>query len=47
MVPCGLQYGCNDHSLIDVVVPAGGQASGVDPADFYADPGTFPPNPAP
>ena len=47
MVPCGLQYGCNDHSLIDVVVTAGGSASGVDPTDFYADPGTFPPNPAP
>jgi hypothetical protein len=46
-VPCGLQYGCNDHSLIDVVVNAGGVVSGIDPADFYADAGAFPPNPAP
>jgi hypothetical protein len=47
MVPCGLQYSCSDHSLIDVVVDAGSVTAGVDPNDFYADPGTFPPNPAP
>jgi hypothetical protein len=47
MVPCGLKYGCNDHTLIDVVVTAGGTALGVDPNDYYADAGTFPPNPAP
>ncbi len=47
MVPCGLLYGCNDHGLIDVIVAPGAVASGVDPTDFYADPGAFPPNPAP
>lgn len=47
MVPCGLQYTCSDHSLIDVVVNAGGVTAGIDPTDFYADPGAFPPNPAP
>jgi hypothetical protein len=47
MVPCGLKYGCNDHTLIDVAVTAGNTTMGVDPTDFYADPGAFPPNPAP
>lgn len=47
MVPCGLQYGCTDHTLIDVVVTAGNTTSGVDPNDYYADPGTFPANPVP
>jgi RES domain-containing protein len=47
MVPCGLQYGCNDHSLIDVTVTAGHLTTGVDPNDYYADPGAFPPNPVP
>lgn len=47
MVPCGLVYGCNDHTLIDVIVTAGDTTSGVDPNDYYADPGTFPANPAP
>jgi hypothetical protein len=47
MVPCGLQYACNDHTLIDVVVTAGSSIAGVDPNDYYADPGTFPLNPAP
>jgi hypothetical protein len=47
MVPCGLQYGCNDHSLIVVAVDAGSTTFGVDPNDYYADPGTFPANPSP
>ncbi|MCL5611246.1 MAG: hypothetical protein M1485_01615 [Chloroflexi bacterium] len=47
MVPCGLQYGCNDHTLIDVVVTAGHVTTGVDPNDYYAPEGTFPPNPLP
>jgi hypothetical protein len=47
MVPCGLAYGCNDHSLIDVVVTAGNVTTGVDPNDYYADADTFPPNPVP
>ncbi len=45
MVPCGLKSGCNDHTLLDVVVTAGKVTSGVDPNDFYADAGTFPPDP--
>lgn len=47
MVPCGLQYGCNDHTLIDVVVTAGNVTAGADPNDYYAEPGGFPPNPVP
>ena len=47
MVPCGLQYSCNDHTLIDVVVTAGHVTIGVDPNDYYAPEGTFPPNPVP
>lgn len=47
MVPCGLQAACTDHSLVDVVVSPGHVTGGVDPNDYYADPGTFPPNPIP
>ncbi len=47
MVPCGLQAGCKDHSLIDVAVTSGNVTTGVDPNDFYANPGTFPPSPVP
>ena len=47
MVPCGLQYGCDDHTLIDVVVTAGHVTTGVNPNDYYAPEGTFPPNPVP
>jgi hypothetical protein len=47
MVPCGLAYGCNDHTLIDVVVTPGMVTTGVGPNDYYADAGTFPPNPIP
>lgn len=47
MVPCGLASGCDDHTLIDVVVTAGNITTGIEPSDFYADTGTFPPNPAP
>jgi hypothetical protein len=46
-VPCGLKYGCNDHTLIDVTVTAAHVTTDVDPNDYYADPGTFPANPAP
>jgi hypothetical protein len=45
MVPCGLQASCTDHTLIDVVVTAGQVTTGVDPKDFYAAPGAFPPDP--
>jgi hypothetical protein len=47
MVPCGLTYGCNDHTLIDVIVTSGNVTSGVNPNDYYADAGTFPPDPVP
>ncbi len=45
MVPCGLKAGCEDHSLIPVEVTAGNMATGVDPVDWYAPAGTFPPRP--
>jgi hypothetical protein len=44
-VPCGLSVDCNDHSLINVTVKAGENTAGVDPGDWYAPDGTFPPNP--
>ena len=47
MVPCGLQYGCNDHTLIDVVVTSAHVTTGIDPNDYYADAGAFPANPVP
>jgi hypothetical protein len=47
MVPCGLKYGCNDHTLIDVVVTSAHVTTGVDPNDYYADSGTFPADPVP
>ena len=45
-VPCGLSVNCTDHSLIPVTVTIGQDSPGVNPVDFYADPGTFPGNPA-
>jgi hypothetical protein len=47
MVPCGLQNGCTDHTLIDVIVTAGRVTTGANPNDYYASPGTFPPDPVP
>jgi hypothetical protein len=47
MVPCGLAYGCNDHSFIEVKVSAGQTTTGIDPGDWYAEAGTFPPMPTP
>lgn len=44
-VPCGISVNCNDHSLIPVVVTGGQVTVGVDPQDWYAPEGTFPPNP--
>ncbi|MFA5874312.1 MAG: hypothetical protein WC832_10120 [Anaerolineales bacterium] len=46
-VPCGLAYGCNDHSFIDVTVTAGQTTTDINPGDWYADAGTFPPMPNP
>ncbi|NOY99674.1 MAG: carboxypeptidase regulatory-like domain-containing protein [Chloroflexi bacterium] len=45
MVPCGLAYGCDDHSLLDVVVTAGQVTSNIDPGDWYAPDGSWPPMP--
>ena len=46
-VPCGLSVNCTDHSLIPVVVQASQITSGINPADWYAPPGSFPANPIP
>lgn len=46
MVPCGLSVDCTDHSLIDVEVRAGETTTGIDPGDWYAPEGAFPPDPA-
>jgi len=34
-VLCGLQAGCDDHSLVPVVVTAGETVTNIDPADWY------------
>ncbi len=47
MVPCGLTASCTDHTLIQVTVAAGATVSGIDPGDWYALSGTFPPRPGP
>ena len=44
-VPCGLSVSCTDHSLIPVPVAAGGALSDINPADWYAPEGSFPPYP--
>ena len=44
-VPCGLQASCSDHSLIAVAVAAGQTVTDIDPGDWYAPEGTFPPMP--
>ena len=44
-VPCGLAVGCNDHSLIDVTVEARMDTPSINPADWYASEGAFPPMP--
>jgi hypothetical protein len=42
---CGAEFGCDDHSLVDVVVTAGRTVSGIDTGDWYAPDGAFPPDP--
>ncbi|MGQ9553761.1 MAG: hypothetical protein ACUVWR_06595 [Anaerolineae bacterium] len=37
---------CADHSLIGVEVRAGETTTGIDPGDWYAPEGAFPPDPA-
>ncbi|MFZ5878935.1 MAG: hypothetical protein ACOY0R_06180 [Chloroflexota bacterium] len=44
-VPCGLNVACTDHSLIPVPVAAGGAMGEINPADWYAPEGSFPPYP--
>lgn len=38
-VLCGLLYGCDDHSLVPVVVNAGQTVANIDPVDWYTPPG--------
>jgi hypothetical protein len=44
-VPCGLTVACTDHSLIPVQVLANMSVPDIDPGDWYAPPGSFPPMP--
>jgi len=44
-VLCGLAVECQDHQLITVQVNAGGESTNIDPVDWYAPNGSFPPNP--
>lgn len=44
-VPCGLSVDCTDHSLIAVTVDAGALVENINPQDWYAPAGAFPPMP--
>ncbi len=44
-VPCGLSVECTDHSLLPVPAANGTATDGIDPADWYAPAGSFPPAP--
>lgn len=44
-VLCGLSVDCQDHSLIDVVIEPGQTITNIDPGDWYAPAGFFPPDP--
>ena len=46
-VPCGLSANCSDHSLIDVSDYENQDTPNVNPTDWYAPEGAFPPNPMP
>lgn len=46
-VLCGLVYGCDDHSLLPVVVRSGSDTPQINPQDWYAPPGSFPAMPTP
>lgn len=45
-VLCGLAASCPSHALVNVVVHPGETVKNVDPTDFYAPAGTFPPPPS-
>lgn len=45
-VLCDFAPVCNDHSLKSVHVDVGTSASNINPDDYYAPVGTFPPNPS-
>jgi len=44
-VICGLSVSCHNHSLIHVHIEAGTIVNNIDPIDWYAPTGTFPPDP--
>jgi len=44
-VPCGLSVACTNHELLEVSVNIGQVVTGIDPADWYAQEGAFPPAP--
>lgn len=44
-VPCGLTVNCTNHDLLEVPVNIGQAVTGIDPADWYAPDGAFPPAP--
>ncbi|MGD0175184.1 MAG: hypothetical protein ABSC61_12285 [Anaerolineales bacterium] len=44
-VPCGLAAGCKDHTLIAIKVKAGEVVENINPQDWYAPAGAFPPMP--
>ena len=44
-VTCGLGANCSDHDLLPVLVQAGDVLSNINPGDWYAPIGTFPPRP--
>lgn len=44
-VPCGLSVDCTDHSLIAVHVGSGAVVENINPQDWYAPDGAFPPMP--
>lgn len=46
-VECGLSAECTDHNLISVYIPSGEVTTGVNPQDWYAEPGSFPEFPLP
>lgn len=44
-VICGLSVNCVDHLLVDIEVHDGEKISEINPADWYAPEGSFPPDP--